>query len=337
MPKFAILIAAFLCSTPALEAQLPDSVIPSGYGLPTGAAVAPGQILRLFVQGVGASLTQPVFATGLPLPTTLADISIQLQEFHQDIPFLTAPVPLFAVVPFSSCAGTIFTQTPEDLNVPNHLCGSFVAITVQIPFELQFTGAGEPENTAFGIELTISEGGAAKQAFVMNVYPDQIHVITGCDDPLQTTSGHRDPTPGSVPCSGLAFHPDGTQVSIGTPAQPGEELTMYALGLGKATPAAQTGRASPPNTSVPIQLGFDFDPNARPKPTYYPPQTANLVFAGLAPGSVGLYQVNFTVPDPPAGTLPCQATANLFVGSNLTVSITGNVSYGGAAICVAVK
>jgi uncharacterized protein (TIGR03437 family) len=42
--------------------------------------------------------------------------------------------------------------------------------------------------------------------------------------------------------------------------------------------------------------------------------SANVVFSGLAPGSVGLYQVSFVVPDGPSGIV------------QLTVSAAGRVS-----------
>jgi uncharacterized protein (TIGR03437 family) len=55
------------------------------------------------------------------------------------------------------------------------------------------------------------------------------------------------------------------------------------------------------------------------------------IYAGLAPGYVGLYQINFTVPPPPVGTPPCSGA----VQSNLTVSVGGLASFDGAGICVA--
>jgi uncharacterized protein (TIGR03437 family) len=128
------------------------------------------------------------------------------------------------------------------------------------------------------------------------------------------------------------LHADGTSVRQ-KPARPGEELVMYALGLGKTTPTAQTGQASPPAATVPVLLRFDFTPDARPKLTFSPPQNNFLRFAGLNPGSVGLYQVNFKVPKPPPGTPSCPTED---ASSNLTVTITGEASFDGAAICVEV-
>jgi uncharacterized protein (TIGR03437 family) len=55
------------------------------------------------------------------------------------------------------------------------------------------------------------------------------------------------------------------------------------------------------------------------------------LYSGLVPGYVGLYQINFIVPPPPAGTQSCSGT----VQSNLTVSVGGLASFDGAGICVA--
>ena len=68
------------------------------------------------------------------------------------------------------------------------------------------------------------------------------------------------------------------------------------------------------------------------------------VAAGLATGAtqgfIGLYQINFIVPQPPAGIEPCVDNASLVQGgvavqSNLTVSVGSDFSFDGAGICVA--
>jgi uncharacterized protein (TIGR03437 family) len=244
------------------------------------------------------------------------------------------PVPIFAVVPFSSCTGTVFV-TDLFLLQHSHPCRSFVAITVQIPFEMPVTPAGAPADAAVSVDVIISEGGVAKVAVAMNTLNDQIHVITACDNGqglARSTAALA-----NAPCGGLAFHSDGTPAvnsqGFVRPAEPGEQLVMYALGLGPTTPPAQTGQPSPSSAMVPVQIGFDFSPNAPPKYPLYQTQHPNLVFAGLTPGSVGLYQINFTVPQPPPGTPSCPSNGGV---SNLTVSI-GILSFDGAALCVAAK
>jgi uncharacterized protein (TIGR03437 family) len=71
------------------------------------------------------------------------------------------------------------------------------------------------------------------------------------------------------------------------PALPGEVLTIHASGLGEVVDGIAAGTAAPLNRPVPtknqIKLvlgGIEIDPE----------------FAGLAPGTVGVYKVNAQVP-----------------------------------------
>ena len=77
------------------------------------------------------------------------------------------------------------------------------------------------------------------------------------------------------------------------PARPGDELVIYATGLGGVAPPVGTGEETP--LAGPLSHAFDvplvnfggvvFGPFAIPS------------FVGLTPGSVGVFQVNVTVPD----------------------------------------
>ncbi|OFV93453.1 MAG: hypothetical protein A3H28_16600 [Acidobacteria bacterium RIFCSPLOWO2_02_FULL_61_28] len=83
------------------------------------------------------------------------------------------------------------------------------------------------------------------------------------------------------------FHANGTRVWDFSPARPGEELVLFASGLGAVDPAVPAGSPTPPSPAVKTLIQPAVRVGGRPAETR---------FAGLTPGSVGLYQVNFIVP-----------------------------------------
>jgi uncharacterized protein (TIGR03437 family) len=94
--------------------------------------------------------------------------------------------------------------------------------------------------------------------------------------------------------AGAILHSDYSEVSDSSPAKAGETVLLFMTGLGSVTPQLGDGVAAP-STPLSISLesadiavflddGVDF------------PATADVSFAGLAPGIAGLYQVNFAVP-----------------------------------------
>ncbi len=148
-------------------------------------------------------------------------------------------------------------------------------VNAQIPFELQ---------PGSQYDVIVSANGALTNS-----------------QPIQLSAA----TPGLAAFSDgtlIAQHSDGSLVSRSSPAMAGEYLVAYLAGLGDTNVPVASGAASP---SSPLA-----QPSATPAltidKTQYP-----ILFAGLTPGLVGLYQMNFQVPAGlPAGNITIVVSQN---------------------------
>jgi uncharacterized protein (TIGR03437 family) len=88
----------------------------------------------------------------------------------------------------------------------------------------------------------------------------------------------------------MATHLNGTLISPALPATSGEIIVLYVVGLGHTTPDTTSGRivsVAAPITAL-SQLQVELNGKICPP--------ANVLYAGLAPGFAGLYQINLIVP-----------------------------------------
>jgi len=89
-------------------------------------------------------------------------------------------------------------------------------------------------------------------------------------------------------------------VTDASPAQPGEYLVAYLAGMGLTDVQVPDGAVSPSNPLATVSVTPVVTLNG---------ESVNVAFAGLTPGLVGLYQINFQVPpDASAGDLVLQIT-----------------------------
>ena len=94
-------------------------------------------------------------------------------------------------------------------------------------------------------------------------------------------------SPGVFQYNGYAIvtHPDYRLATQDNPLHPGEVGILWTTGLGPTDPPAKTGQGAPRYAQIanPISLFIDG-------------KEAKVLFAGLAPDLVGVYQINFILP-----------------------------------------
>jgi uncharacterized protein (TIGR03437 family) len=305
------------------------AIVGANYSTISPLTVAPGQLITLIVQGLATSLPGPARAPSGSLPISLAGISAVFRQGTDKA------APILEVLPFSTCSSALANS-----------CATMVAVTVQIPFELETICplCGRPQIPAY---LAISQNGTVGSFVDLTPLANQVHLLTACDTLVSGIAPR--PLTGGLPCAPLVMHGDGNAVSAKNPAQSGEELVAYAVGLGQTIEPQTTGKAlaisAPTSTLYAVDFNYRWNALATkplgPSLSDVPPPTpyAMPLFTGATPGFVWLYQINFIVPPAPAGLPPCvDATAGgpyaNVVQSNLTVSIGSVFSFDGAGICV---
>ena len=272
----------------------------------TAVTVAPGQVITISVFGI----------------TTTGGISATVQSGA----LLPIPVPLLSV-----------SQSPcPTASIP---CGVVTDISLQIPFEVPPPVPPGSERPTLLSNLVFAKNGVAEGFVPLNIVSDRIHIANSCDTTF---------TNAAAVCQPVVTHADGSYVTQAQPAHPGEEVVIYAVGLGLTNPVSKSGEKSPSPAAVTQQafiVGFDLQANAPPHGragsaewfdvTGFFASPTNVLFSGLTPGFVGLYQINLQIPiyQTFAAVPPC--TADGTIASNLTVNLLGPASFDGVGLCVA--
>jgi uncharacterized protein (TIGR03437 family) len=196
--------------------------------------------------------------------------------------------------------------------------GSNFARSSRIWTGTDFTGPNAPTKLN-GVSVTVN----GRPAFVYYASPGQININVP-DDPVtgsvgiqvQTSEGFSNlvtvnrsrlsPTMLTTPAFKIggkqyvvALTPDFTKYA-GRPnmiagvnfvaPKPGDSVSIYALGLGPTTPATQAGVVAAQSSTVTGQLHVTIGG-----------VEADVPFKGLLQGSIGLYQLNVTIPNVSAG------------------------------------
>jgi uncharacterized protein (TIGR03437 family) len=222
--------------------------------------VAPGSIVSIFGAGFGAKDNLSAF------PSTSAN--------GVSVLFGTTPAPIFAL---AAAEGQINVLAPDEL--PD---SGTANLTVQ-------TAAG----TSVVYSLTLAA--AAPGIFfytdpLNNSHRNAVAVVANTAwiaMPASMAAAMNLPTN----CSTL-----GAGTLCAQPAKPGDYLQIYVTGLGKATPNGDPSGAVLPTGSVAPASGSPLYKTVATPIVKIGGQSATVIFAGIAPGYAGLYQVDVQIP-----------------------------------------
>jgi hypothetical protein len=325
-----IAIGALLTSMTALYAQPSfGPLAAAGYTADASLKVSPGQVINLFAWGLGPFSSYAEANSSAAAPAKLAGFSVKLRRPPSRI---ETPLPILSVWPSPLC-----------LEDRGNGCAKFAVITTQLPFDMGVNTPGSMHTALPGL-LSVSRDGGGTQTIPIYPVPDRVRVASGCDLNAPEYLTKYDRTCYRGP---LVAHPDGSLVTVASPARTGEQVEISAYGLGATTPPIPTGLPTPSTTPLPqkkVYVAYELQPDAPPRnllsaATCSELPTCQIVTATLKPGSVGLYLVPFVVPLIPAGTPACPTNGRFGLMSNLTVTILGIApfrhagSFDGAAVC----
>lgn len=212
------------------------------------------------------------------------------------------------------------TQTVEALG-PNTIAtiyGTDLAFTTRAVSASDVAGASLPRSLD-GVLIYV--GGLPASLFFIS--PGQINFLIpyelapGMVSIIVTRQGLAGPTarvqlndtsPGFFQWSGnlaIAVHLNGSLVSPSAPAQRNEIIVLYAGGLGWTSPDTSSGRMASLAATIlaKSKLQVLLDGTACP--------AASILYAGLAPGFAGLYQINLRLPD----SLPHNPDIRMVIGA----------------------
>lgn len=146
-------------------------------------------------------------------------------------------------------------------------CPLFFISPTQINFQLPFETATKTSSA----EMVVFRDGVASDPVTVAVdsFAPGLYVNAATSEPI------------------IQRHPDGALITAANPARPGDVLIIYLTGIGGLDVTPPTGTAA---SASPLSFSL-----VTPSATL-DGMPANVIFAGLTPGQVGLAQINAVLP-----------------------------------------
>jgi uncharacterized protein (TIGR03437 family) len=263
-----------------------------------GATIAPGELVA--VRGEQFTLGAPVSAQSLPLGTSLGGATVYVNG-------TAAPTYYVAASHVENQGGQITFQVPyatpsgqATIRVDRNDSGTVQTgntVSVQVAstaprllqFPINLTSASISRSALTAPDNIVTEGSVGTE-YAIATFSDFVTF------PIPTTPG-----------------------IASRPAKVGDTLIFYGLGFGQTTPPVTEGigAAGLPLVSNCVMV---FETNVLPGA---PNITATPSYCGLTPGSVGLYQVNVTVPPgtPSGNAIPVYLTIGTTNSNSVQIAV----------------
>jgi uncharacterized protein (TIGR03437 family) len=285
-------LATTFGSTVQLSAAVPASLVAAA-GSVNIAVSNPGGLISKSISFVVEKAPPPA----IPAP---AITSGGVVNAFSSLPSI-APGSLFSIYGTNLAAGdgrATSTPLPESLN------GTSVGIN-GTPAPLLFVSTTQI-NAQMPFEISPGTATVVVQSGVLPSAPAKVDV---------RAVAPGIPTVGSGSHALAVNYPGGTLNAQENPVHPGEYVVVYLTGQGLVDPPVASGAESPAD---PLSL-----PLATVKATLGG-KPAEVAFAGLAPGFVGLLQVNLLVPDIPGGEQALGVTVGGVAANVTVISVAAN-------------
>ena len=174
--------------------------------------------------------------------------------------------------------------TPQDIRggvLPTVLPGTGLRILINsnYPASIYFVS---PTQVNFLVPSILLPGPATVQLVVDSVPGPLVQIVIAATAPAFFQLDQE---------NAIATRADGSVVTPANPAKPGEVVVLYATGLGRTVPDAGYGEV--PTTAAPIAKPGDLKITLGGAPV----DPRQILYAGVAPGFGGLYQINLKLPD----------------------------------------
>lgn len=167
--------------------------------------------------------------------------------------------------------------------LPTSLAGVTLLVNGQ-PAHLFFVS---PTQINFLIPYELTAGTALVTVTRNSLAGPTIKVVLNATSPGVFPILSTDGSPNTV----IATHLNGSLVLAGNPAVAHEIIVLYVAGLGRVTPDTVSGKLITSAASIVAASQLQITLANTPVPA------ANVLYAGLAPGFAGLYQINLRLPD----------------------------------------